>query len=143
MKQNDTVKFSIFRSSTQMLRDSVFVKKNTVLDIPDHEITEEPSRRMIATSVFPDPRRIQPTFDLSDLESLLPLFWQEEFERAEDGEILLTEEQVNLFVEPLLERRTNQLVEMYTKCFQNFVAQYNQAKRVGVGLPPESQTPWV
>jgi hypothetical protein len=121
---------------------SVFVKKNTVLEIADHELSEEPSKRTISTSVFPDPTKIHPTFDLLDLERLLPLFWQEEFERAEDGEILLTEEQVTLLCDSLLESRTNQLVEIYTKCLQNFVRQYTQAERAAIGLPPESETPW-
>jgi hypothetical protein len=126
----------------QIRGPSIFAKRNTALEIPTHELSEEPSKRTIATSIFPDPRQIRPTFDFSNLEALFPSSWRDQFERTEEGEILLTQDQVTILRDLLIESRTKQLVEVYTKRLQNFVEQYEQAGRVAVTLPPESATLW-
>jgi hypothetical protein len=82
---------------------SVFHKKNISLEIPERRLSDEPSKRTLFTSIFPAPSRIPRTFQVYELELRFPTFWHDRFERAADGELLFTRDQVEQIREKRLQ----------------------------------------
>jgi hypothetical protein len=141
--QRKTIDFSEGADHLAMAASAVFRKKTTALEIPTHGTAEEPSKRTLSTAIFPAPSRIPRTFEISALESRFPTFWQDRFEHAPDGELLLTRDQVDQLREVLLKERRDQLTAEYTVRLQQFVSRYDAAARAGRSqLPPESPNYW-
>ena len=104
----------------------IFQKRHACFSVeaPFQRPPEHPSKRTPA-AIFPTPETWPRSFDVSELERKIPSFWP--VHRTEDGEILLTEEQIRLLAAELIKERREELCAKYTEIMADFTDGYERA----------------
>jgi hypothetical protein len=119
-----------------MRATSVFRKRSTALEVQDRRPTEQPSKRTLSTSIFPPASSVPRAFQIAELETRLPTFWH--LETTDDGELLLTRDQLEQIKGVLVRERADELHNDYKNRLQEFVVQFERATRAASSrLPPE------
>lgn len=121
------------KAATFAARPPIFRKKN-IYDLKfissEQSMFEHRSKRIVAASIFPSPSSIPRSFDIQKLDEKIPDLWIQNAPRTNDGEVLLSEEQVKSLKEELIKERSNQLTAQYTIMMANFVDRFIEARKV-------------